>query len=232
MYPLTLNTPKPLLDVAGRTILDRIIDKLERTPGIDECIIVSNSKFVDHFQDWARQRTARFGIPVLDDGSTDNDNRLGAVADIHFAVKQHAITDDLLVLAGDNLFDFELADFAAFFKKTGCDCITTHRLDDIEQLRRTGVIEVDDAWKVLSFEEKPAMPKTHLAVPPFYIYRKDTLPLFENFLQEGQNADAPGNFIPWLLTRKPVTAFFFPGKRYDVGSLKSYEAVCKAFDKD
>jgi glucose-1-phosphate thymidylyltransferase len=232
MYPLTRDIPKPLLDVAGRTILDRLFDKLERTPEIDECIVVSNAKFYNRFKSWAAQRPSPWPIAIINDGSTDNENRLGALADIRFAIQEKEINSDLMVLAGDNLFDFELSAFTAFFRSKGLDCVTTHRLDDVNQLRRTGVIEVDRDWNVLSFEEKPRQPKSCFAVPPFYIYRRDSLPLFDTYLQEGQNADAPGSFIPWLIQKKPVAAFFFSGRRYDIGSLETYEVIRKAFDKD
>ena len=230
MYPLTLHTPKPLLDIAGRSIIDRLLDKLERTPGIDECIVVSNDKFFDRFLVWSQKRRPLWPLVILNDGSTENENRLGAVADIHFAIREKQINDNLLVLAGDNLFDFELADFAGFFHTKSCDCITTHKLEDVEQLRRTGVIEVDKGWNVISFEEKPAQPKSSLAVPPFYIYKKETLPLFADYIAEGQNPDAPGNFIPWLLQRKPVAAYFFDGQRYDIGCLETYETVREIFN--
>ena len=232
MYPLTLRTPKPLLDIAGRSIIDRLLDKLERTPGIDECIVVSNGKFFDQFLAWSLGRRSAWPLVILNDGSTDNENRLGAVADIRFAVREKCINDDLLVLAGDNLFDFELAGFAEFFRARGCDCITTHRLDDAGKLRRTGVIEVDKDWNVISFEEKPSRPRSSLAVPPFYLYKKETLPLFAEYLEEGQNPDAPGNFIPWLLGLKPVAAYFFEGRRYDIGSLETYETIARACEWD
>ncbi|MDR1317939.1 MAG: response regulator [Spirochaetales bacterium] len=231
MYPLTRDIPKPLLDISGRTILDRLLDKLEKALEIDECIIVSNAKFYNQFQEWAGSRRFPRPLVILSDGSASNDERLGAVADIRFCIHEKKIDDDLMVLAGDNLFDFELSCFAAFFRSNGHDCIATHKLDNREQLQRTGVIEVDAEWNVLSFEEKPAEPKTSFAVPPFYIYRRDTLPLFDTYLEEGQNADAPGNFIPWLIKKKPVAAFFFTGRRYDVGSLETYETIRKTFDK-
>jgi glucose-1-phosphate thymidylyltransferase len=229
LYPLTLNTPKPLLALGRGTILDYLLDKVETTPEIDEVIIVSNHKFYSHFTDWAAGRRSPRKITVLDDGSTGNDNRLGAIADIRFAAAEKNINDDTLVLAGDNLFDFALSDFTAFFRRTGWDSVTTHRLDDKTRLRRTGVIEVDENWKVISFEEKPAEPKTNLAVPPFYLYRRDTLPLIADFLEEGFNPDAPGSFIPWLITRRPVGAFLFEGRLRDIGSPESYQAAKKAF---
>ena len=228
MYPLTLHTPKPLLDVGGRTIIDRLLDKLEKVAGLDECIVVSNAKFFEQFCVWARERSSPWPLEVVNDGSTDNENRRGAVADIQFAVQEKKLACDLLVLAGDNIFDFELSAFAEFFRRVGCDCITAHRLDDVEQLRRTGVIEADENGRVLSFEEKPAAPKSNLAVPPFYLYRKETLPLFAEYLAGGSNPDAPGNFIPWLLARRRVAAFFFEGRRYDIGTLKTYEELCRA----
>src|SRR5690625_2362410 len=135
------------------------------------------------------------------------------------------IDEDLLVLAWDNLFDFELVNFVEFYEGIGADCITTHQLDDVDEIKRTGVIEVDADKIVTSFEEKPEQPKSNLAVPPFYIYQKETLPLIAKYLAEGENPDAPGNFVPWLIKHKDVYAYEFSGKRYDIGTLESYEKV-------
>jgi len=229
LYPLTKDRPKPLLDVAGRSILDRILDNAERVGRIDEVIIVSNARFFGKFMDWRKGRTSGFQITVLDDGSTENENRLGAVADLGFAVETASLRDDCLVLAGDNLFDFELKDFIDFAKERRSDCITTHVLDDREKLKRTGVIEIDGDSRVISFEEKPKEPKSNFAVPPFYFYTGDTLPLVSDFLAEGNDPDAPGNFIPWLTDRKPVYAFRFAGKRYDIGNLETYRDAQEIF---
>ncbi len=229
MYPLTLTTPKPLLDVAGKTILDHILEKVARAPGIGRVVVVSNAKFHGAFLAWAERGNLPFQTVILNDGSTDNGNRLGAVADIAFAVDKAGIDEDALVLAGDNLFDFEISDFKAFFDRKNADCVTTHILDDTDRLRRTGVIEMGPDDRVLSFEEKPRIPKSRFAVPPFYMYRRDTLPLFAEFLSRGNDPDAPGNFIPWLLERKPVYAFRFSGGRYDIGSPESYREAVRIF---
>src|SRR5699024_8410456 len=158
-----------------------------------------------------------------------NANRLGAIAYIQYAIEQVELDDDLLVLAGDNLFDFELVDFVEFYEGVGADCITTHQLDDVEESKRTGVVELYDNGVVSSFEENPEEQKSNLVVPPFYIYEREILPLIQKYLAEGENPDAPGNFIPWLIKRKDVYAYEFSGERYDIGIVESYEKVQERF---
>lgn len=229
LYPLTLNKPKSLLEVGGKTILEHILRKVEPLKSADRVCIVTNSRFFRNFTDWAMSFPYSKDIAVLDDLTTSNDNRLGALADLQYAIEAAGIDDDVLVMAGDNLFTFDLRDFEAFFDNTGCDCITAHVLDDPEALKRTGVIETDNAGKVLSFEEKPKNPKSSLAVPPFYMYRRDTLPLLREYLDAGGNPDAPGNFIPWLITKNDVYAYLFQGERYDIGTPESYEQVKRIY---
>ena len=230
LYPLTRDTAKPLLDVAGRTILDRIMENAARIPGLRSAVVVSNARFYDQFQRWAVCADYGISTTVLNDGSTADSNRLGALADLRFAVHQCDIRDDAMVIAGDNLFDFELAEFAAFFASVNGDCIAVGRIDDSEQLRRTGVVEIDLDDKVLSFEEKPQNPKSNWAAPPLYCYRAATLrELLEEFLRSGANGDAPGAFVPWLLTRTAVYAFRFEGQRHDIGTLQSYNSVRALF---
>lgn len=235
LYPLTLHTPKPLLEVGGKTILDRLMEKIEEIPALDEVILVSNGKFFSAFLQWAAhvQETSEYGalrkITVLNDGAMDNEHRLGAVADLELAVREKNIQEDTLVLAGDNLFSFSLKAFVEFFHAKSADCITTHPVEDPAQLKRTGVIRMTPEGRVLEFEEKPKHPNSNLAVPPIYLYRSDTLPLLKVYLEEGNNPDAPGNFIPWLLQRKEVYAYLFPGKRYDIGTPESLEEARRAY---
>jgi glucose-1-phosphate thymidylyltransferase len=244
LYPLTRDFPKPLLEVAGRSILDRIVDNARRVSGMQRLVVVTNSRFASHFEAW---RDARFGaggraaggraadsggprVDIINDGSTSNANRIGALADLHLAVEEADVDGDALVLAGDNLFDFELTDFAAFFRDAGCDCITAHELSDVEQLRRTGVAELSDDGRVLHFAEKPAEPRSTWAVPPFYAYTRRTLrERLPAFLRQGGEGDAPGSFLPWLIERAPVYAFRFEGARHDIGNRESYERVSRLF---
>jgi len=229
LYPLTKDKPKSLLEVAGKTILEHILLKIAKVDMVDRVYIVTNARFFEQFQRWVENYHYSKEITVLNDGTTDNDNRLGAIADLQLVIDVAGLDDDLLVLAGDNLFDFELSDFVEFYQKHPFDMVTAHELNDMAQLKRTGVITVNADSQVTTFEEKPQEPQSNLAVPPFYIYRRDTLPLLRKYLDEGQNPDAPGNFIPWLLTRKPVYAYQFQGRRYDIGTLESYQEVCRIF---
>lgn len=229
LYPLTKDRPKPLLEVAGKTILDYIVEKMDKVTQIDEVIIVTNEKFTIHFEEWARSNSYSKKITVVNDGTLTNDTRLGAIGDIQFVIEQMGIEDDLMVLAGDNLFDFELTDFTAYFNEVGTDCITAYHEENDDQLKRAGIAELDNDGKVLSFEEKPAQPKSSYCVPAFYLYQKDTLPLFKQYLDEGYDSDAPGHFVPYLIKHKPVHAFLFDGRRYDIGNLESYERAQQIF---
>lgn len=236
LYPLTRDFPKPLLEVAGRSILDRIVDNVRRVAEVQRLVVVTNARFATHFERW---RDGRFAdapgprVDIVNDGSTSNANRIGALADLHLAVEEADVDGDALVLAGDNLFDFELADFVAFFRDAGCDSITAHELSDVEQLRRTGVAELADDGRVLHFAEKPPEPRSTWAVPPFYAYTRRTLrERLPAFLAHGGEGDAPGSFIPWLIERAPVYAFRFEGARHDIGNRESYERVSRLFTAD
>ncbi len=233
LYPLTKDLPKSLLPVGGKTILERILQKIdalqEAGANLSRLVLVSNSRFAGQFGSFMAARSSALPYVVLDDGTNSNETRLGALADLALAVHTYALDDDLLVLAGDNLFDFSLIDFVAFFRAKGSDCICAHTLEDSAELRRTGVAELDEHQRVLSFQEKPPEPRSTWAVPPFYLYQRDTLPLLKEYLSEGGNPDAPGNFIPWLCGRKPVHAFTFSGRRYDIGTPESYDEAQRIF---
>lgn len=229
LYPLTKNKAKPLLEIAGKPILNHIIEKVEKIELIDHVFIVTNEKFTPSFQDWSLRYKGDKQITIVNDHTTTNDNRLGAIADMQYVLDHHDVKDDLLVLAGDNLFEFELKDFVTFFEKVDADCITVHELDDVEEMKQTGIVVIDEDKQVRSFIEKPEEPASNLAAPPFYLYKKKTLPLVNQYLIEGNNPDAPGNFIPWLIQHKSVFAYQFEGKRYDIGTIESYERAQKLF---
>ena len=230
LYPLTENYPKPLLDVQGRTVLDWLLSDVDGIEGIGKYVVVSNHKFHDYFTAWKERCSLSHPVVVLDDGSTDNPNRLGAVRDILFAIEEQEIDEDLLVLAGDNLLDFSLSGFVSFFAEKQSTCIMRHYEPSLAALQRTGVATIDTSDKVLLMEEKPREPKSNWAVPPFYVYKREDLPLIRKAIESGCNTDAPGSFIAWLCSHTPVYAYPMPGKRWDIGNLQSYEQVKQEFD--
>jgi glucose-1-phosphate thymidylyltransferase len=229
LYPLTKDKPKSLLKIADKTILQHILEKIEVVDEIDDIYIVTNEPFYKSFTHWVNTYPSVKKITTINDHTTNNENRLGAIADLQLVIEKEQIEDDILVMAGDNLFDFDLRDFISFYKKANSSCITTHEIKEVEELKRTGVIELREDNSVKSFEEKPKEPKSNLAVPPFYIYKKQNLPLIKQYLSEGNNPDAPGNFIPWLIQKETVYAYKFTGYRYDIGTLESYKMVDKIF---
>ncbi len=225
MYPLTLNYPKPLLEVGGKKIIDWLIEDLEKA-GVERTVVVSNHKFISQFQAWAEGRE---NIIVLDDGSEDNDHRLGAVKDIEFAIEKANIDDDIVVLAGDNVLNFSLSSFIDYGREKKTSCIMRHEEKDKNKLRKTGVIEIDEDELVLNMEEKPKEPKSNWAVPPFYYYTKEDKDLIKEGIASGCGTDAPGSFVSWLVKTKPVHAYRMIGERFDVGSIEGYEKIKKEY---
>lgn len=229
LFPLTENYPKPLLKVQGISILDRLIQNIEKIDIINEYIIVSNHKYISHFRKWAtdyfRTNKTTKKITILDDGSTNNENRLGAVKDIFFAITQCSITDDVFVLAGDNILDFDLKSFVDYFKNKKSTCIMRHFEHSNEKLSKTGVITIDTTDKVVSMEEKPNIPKSNWAVPPFYIYPASALIDIRQGIESGCSTDAPGDFIAWYCQHNNVYAWEMTGNRYDIGTLDNYQFV-------
>lgn len=229
LYPLTKNQPKPLLEVSEKSILDFIVEKIEKVDSVDEVIVITNEKFTPHFEEWAEAADYSKQLTIVNDGTTTNDNRLGAIGDIQFVIEEQGVQDDLLILAGDNLFDFELTDFVDYFNEVDTEVITAYEEKNEDQLKRAGIVELDENGRVQSFEEKPDQPKSNYAVPAFYIYKKETLPRINDYLEADNDPDAPGHFIPYLLNKEPVHAYLFEGNRYDIGTLESYERIQKLF---
>ncbi len=226
MYPLTLNFPKPLLEIKGKTILDWIVDDLASGGKISQYIVISNHKYLPHFDKWvASKRSQGLDVVVLDDGSTDNDNRLGAVKDIEFAIDRLSLDDDLLVLAGDNVMDFSFNSFITYFEQKQTTCIMRYRVPGLKGPCKFGVATVDDEGKVLNMVEKPQVPESEWAVPPFYIYKRSDLGLFAKGIASGCRTDAPGSFIEWLCKQTSVHAYEMPGRRFDVGSIEGYNQI-------
>ena len=234
LYPLTLNTPKPLLPVAGRPIAQYMVDQLDEIPAIRRLLVVTNHRFAGHFREWARTGRSRLEIEVVDDQTETNETRLGAIGDIAYVIeKDPALAGEpLFVLGGDNLLDFHLRDMVRDFETRGGDATVialVHTADPV-QLRRSGVVTLADDGRVAGFVEKPTHPPSDLTCPPFYLYPPAALALLPEYLAAGETSDAPGNFIAWLHTRAPVYGHVFAAPRYDVGTPESYTEACRLFE--
>lgn len=257
LYPLTENFPKPLLEVGEKSILDRLLEDLDTTVGvsakgneavsISEFVVVSNHKFIYHFEQWKQKLSYKTPITILDDGSVDNEHRLGAARDIQFAMeyinnkKEHTpvsdsedtvsvdSSDGILVIAGDNVLDFSLSTFVEFAQIKGTSCVMCHEENELKKQQKTAIITLDEECAITSYEEKPVEPKGNLAVPPFYYYKKEDISRIEEALNDGCSADAPGSFAAWLSKHTKMHAWKMNGKRYDIGDMASYEVAQEMF---
>lgn len=229
LYPLTENYQKPLLKIGERNILERMLYDIDTIPEIDSHIIVTNHRFAPIFDKWARGCTYSKPLIIIDDGTETNETRLGAVRDILLALENCEIDDDIMVLAADNILEFSLKGFVDFFHEKGSSVIMCHYEPELKKLQRTGVIAVDSDWKVIEMQEKPQIPVSHWAVPPFYIYNRLDLPLIRDSISQGCGFYMPGNLAHYLVGTTALHAWQMPTGRFDIGSLDSYREAQERF---
>lgn len=223
LYPLTENFPKPLLEVKGKRILDWLLDDIDTFGAVDEYVVISNHKYAHHFEAWAKSKTQK--ITVVDDGTLSNETRLGAVKDIQYAIDKLDLSDDMLVIAGDNVLDFSLTSFIRYAMEKKTSCVMRYYEPEHKKLLKTGVVTIDENDKILNMTEKSPTPATHWCCPPFYYYTEEDAKLVQKGIESGCGTDAPGSYIAWLCKQTVVHAMQMPGKRYDIGDLVSYENV-------
>ncbi len=229
---IATNTPKPLLEVGSKPLIEHILDRLFLFEDLNEVLVVTNDKFYGHFQEWAKKFTGhRVKMTVLNDGTKTNEDRLGSVGDIHFALQQKKINDSLIVVGGDNLFDFDLKAFYAFAKGKPKDSVTigVYDIHSIPEATKFGVVELGKDGKIISFEEKPEKPKSSLIAMCFYYFTPATVNLVFNYLKESKKADKAGDYIRWLSEHNNVYAYTFTGTWYDIGSVESYREAQEKF---
>lgn len=231
LFPLTENFPKALLEVGGKPIIDYILEKVNRIDEIDEIYLVTNHKYASHFSKWAKEKKNQKSITVFDDGTCSNDDRLGAIGDIYFVMQKVNLDDDILVLATDNLFEFELTDFVSFYhtKKSPVVCV---RKEEPETLKKLGVAQMDETNRLIGFEEKPVEPKSKYGVYAEYIYPKEVLFEIVNYLKEGNSCDAPGNLVNYMYQKVPTYAYEFTGVCYDIGTHDALAQVNAIYTKE
>lgn len=233
LQPLTLNTPKPLLEVGGKKMIDRILDKVGAVSEIDSVYVVSNHKFIKNFEEWAKATKLKTKISLIDDGTLTNETRLGAIRDMELSIKEKSIDDDLLVIAGDNLFDLELGKFLDFAKKHSDGVsVALYDIGSLDVATKYGVVRIDNANKVLEFEEKPPKPKSTLVSTGIYYFPKDKVKEIVKYAgSEGAKLDAPGYYIKWLSANGMVYGFSFSQKWYDIGDIASYKKADEEYLK-
>jgi glucose-1-phosphate thymidylyltransferase len=220
LRPLTDETAKPLLELAGRPMIDYLCDRIDEAQAVSELHVVSNARFAADFERWAKGRRGRLRPLVHDDGSRNNEERLGAIADMRFVIEQADLEgEDMLVVAGDNLFDFSLAAMVEFWRSKGsASCVAVQRCPDRERVSSYGVVELSPEGQILEFVEKPEHPASDLIATAAYVYGHSHVALIDRYLAEGNSPDQPGNFLAWLYSRQPVFGFVFEETWLDIGS--------------
>lgn len=233
LEPLTLKISKSLLAVGKKKILDRILEKIEKLGDpATSIIIISNAKFFKAFNDWLKTARYKNGISIINDGSISNETRLGAIKDLELAIRQKAIDDDILIVAGDNLFDFDLADFLKFARsKHDGVSVALHDIKDKKEARRFGVVKLDSNFKIIDFEEKPEEPKSTLISTGIYYFPKKKVHLIEKYVKMQNKFDAPGYYISWLTSTDNVYGFTFMEDWYDIGNIDSYRIADRDYLK-
>lgn len=234
LYPLTLKKAKPLLEVAGKPMIEWVLDNLAPVPGIETVYVVTNDKFAHDFETWAEkyeQRSGKLHLKIINDGSKDDTDKLGAIGDVNLVLeRENLAADDLIVVAGDNLFSESLTDFAAAARGSEAT-LATYDVGNLEAIKKYSAITTDAAGVITSFEEKPAEPKSTLTGIALYYFARATVPLFSTYIAAGNNPDQPGRFIQWLYPRKPVKTHQIKGTWFDIGSKETLEEANQLFRK-
>jgi glucose-1-phosphate thymidylyltransferase len=234
LYPLTLTQPKPLLPVAGLPMIDYVLDNLAPIGGITGVYVVTNAKFAGHFQKWAdqyRATKAKLDFTVVNDGSTDDSNKLGAIGDLHLVLTREKLDDDLIVVAGDNLFSEKLTRFGEFCCQKNAPVLGVYDVGSLDQAKKYGVVALDREGRIAKFEEKPALPASTLIGIALYYYPRSFFPMIHQYIAEKNNPDQPGRIIQWLYPRTPVYTWTVPGLWYDIGSKETLEEANRIFAK-
>lgn len=230
LQPLTLNTPKPLLDIGGKKMLDRIFDKIGAVKGWDAAYIVTNARFFGNFDTWRVASKYKDRVTVINDGTMTNENRLGAIKDLEIVINGRAISDDVLVMAGDNLFDFDLGTFIDFAKaRQDGVSVALYDVGSEELAKNYGIVKLNNDQRVVDFEEKPKEPKSTLASTGLYYFPKNKLSFIEKYVKMQNKLDAPGYFIGWLSKADKVYGLRFLEDWYDIGSIESYKEADRKY---
>lgn len=232
LHPLTETTPKPLLPVGGTPMLEHVLASTAAIGEMSQTFVVTNEKYSVNFDDWLtgyQKAYPNFNAAIINDGTTSNDDRLGAIGDLQLVLEREAIDDDVLVIAADNLFTGDLTGFGARCRETNTPVLGVFDVGSLEEAKKYGVVAVDETGRLTSFEEKPAAPKSTLIGIALYFYPRAALPEIFRYLDEGNNPDQPGRLMQWLYPQQPVHTWAIPGDWLDIGSHESLAAANTLF---
>ncbi|MBU1043665.1 MAG: nucleotidyltransferase family protein [Candidatus Omnitrophica bacterium] len=231
LYPLTKHWPKPLLLVKEKPIIAHILEKVETIEGISEIIIVTNDKFFHQFEAWARTFGSKIKITVVNDQTTSEDDRLGAIGDINFVINKCKIKDDLMVIGGDNLFSFDLKKFAKFIKQNKVmSAVGLYDIKNPEMVKHYGVVTIDASKKIIDFQEKPKTSKSTLISMCVYYFNASVLKLFKEYIEEKDCHDTSGDYIKWLCKKTEVLGYEFNGVWHDIGDIVTFYHASVTFN--
>lgn len=231
LYPITKNIPKPLLPIANKPILNFTVEKIHKIEDVDKIFIITNSKFYRNFKEWLELQKFSKSVEILNDGSTSNDNRLGAIKDLQWCWYTKKIEDSVLVLGGDNLYTFDLVDFVNFYKRHKKNVVAVTDLKDISKVRNFGVVEYDSNFRITNFIEKSVYPKTSIVAICAYVFTPDIKWALKDYVNAKNNPDAPGYFIEWLHKNYEVFAYNFNTPWFDIGDIDSYKSAKEYIEK-
>ena len=234
LYPLTLNQPKPLLPVAGRPMIEHVLDCLKPVREIDHSYVVTNERFAGHFETWADEYQAQrpeSQITVINDHSSDDANKLGAIGDMHLVMTKHDINEDIIIVGGDNLFSHDLTEFGDYCVEKNSPVTGVYDVGDLEEIKKYNAIDIDTEGRIIFFEEKPKVPKSTLTGIALYYYPQLSLPLIHQYIEEGNNPDQPGRLVQWMYSRASFYVWKVPGLWFDIGSIESLEEANRVFSR-
>jgi glucose-1-phosphate thymidylyltransferase len=232
LYPLTLRQAKPLLAVAGQPMIEYVLDNIAPIGGIERVYVVTNARFAGDFQRWSDQYRAtksKLDFTIVNDQSTEEGNKLGAIGDMHLVITKERVDDDLIVVAGDNLFSQSLEGFGAFCRQKQAPVLAVYDVGSLEEIKKYNSISLDGGGRITFFEEKPKAPTSTLTGIALYYYPKSVLPMIQQYMAEKNNPDQPGRLVQWLYSRTPVYTWRVPGLWFDIGSKENLEEANRIF---
>ena len=230
MGELTQDKAKALLEINGKPIVQHVIEKMEKVDSIEKIYISTNQKFEEEFNKFLSNLESTKPVTLVIEPTATEEEKLGSIGGLNYVIKENNIEDDIIVIAGDNIFEFGLEEVIDYYNEKKAPIVGL--LDIIEKERaskRLGVVEIDSENKVIGFEEKPEFPKTSLISTAIYIFPKESLKLITEYIESSNNPDAMGFFLTWLYKKEDIYGFVFKGRWVDIGTIKTFEEAKKSF---